>query len=149
MVRKIKLREIYQDGSVTGASRLTAKAKEICQLNAVFYNKSGFRKPWISYLAFDGEIVVGSCAFKGAPKDGGVEMAYTTFVEFEGKGFATAMATSLIRIARQNDASVRVFARTAAEENASNAILRKLDFEFACEIIHPEDGKIWEWQLRK
>ena len=149
MVRKIKLREIYQDGSVTGANKLSAKAKETCQLNAAFYNKSGFRKPWISYLAFDGEIAVGSCAFKGAPNDKGVEIAYTTFVEFEGKGFATAMVTSLIRIARQHDSSVRVFACTSAEENASSAILRKLDFEFACEIIHPEDGKIWEWQLRK
>ncbi len=149
MVRKIKLREIYQDGSVTGAGKLTAKAKEICQLNAVFYNKSGFRKPWISYLAFDGEIAVGSCAFKGAPKDGSVEIAYTTFTGFEGKGFATAMATSLIRIARQQDSSVRVFACTMAEENASNAVLRKLDFEFTGETMRPEDGKIWQWHLRK
>lgn len=149
MVRKIKLREIYQDGSVTGGGKLTPKAKEMCQVNAAFYNALGFRKPWISYLAFDGEFAIGTCAFKGAPQENGVEICYTIFGEFEGKGYDTAMVSSLIRVARQNDSKVRLYTHTAPEESASTEVLRKLSFEVVGETVHPKDGKTWEWQLKK
>jgi RimJ/RimL family protein N-acetyltransferase len=50
---------------------------------------------WGSYLAYDGETPVGTCAFKTAPNaEGAVEIAYFTFPAFEGRGFATTMAAA-------------------------------------------------------
>lgn len=34
-------------------------------------------------------IRAGSCSFAGQPQNGGVEIAYWTFQEFEGQGMAT------------------------------------------------------------
>ena len=144
MVRKIKLREIYQDGSVTGGGKLAPKAKEMCQVSAAFYNAVGVRKPWISYLAFDGEIVVGTGSFKGAPQENGVEISYTMFEESEGKGYDTAIVTSLIRVARQNDAKIRLYTHTVPKECASTEFLRKLNFQFVGDAVHPKSVKTWE-----
>jgi ribosomal-protein-alanine N-acetyltransferase len=46
---------------------------------------------WGGYLAVDetSDLIVGSCAFKGAPMaDGTVEIAYYTFGPYEGQGYA-------------------------------------------------------------
>ena len=44
--------------------------------------------------------VVGSCAYKKPPtEDGIVEIAYFTFPGFERRGYATAVAAKLIRLA--------------------------------------------------
>ena len=39
-----------------------------------------------------------------------------------------------------------VAAQTLREEGASTRILKKLGFEFWGEILHPEDGPVWEWR---
>jgi RimJ/RimL family protein N-acetyltransferase len=41
-----------------------------------------------------------------------------------------------------------IIARTLNEENASNAILRKFGFQFAGEHSDPDDGSVWQWELR-
>jgi RimJ/RimL family protein N-acetyltransferase len=92
--------------------------------------------------------VVGICAFVAAPTAGRVEIAYHTFPPFEGRGFARAMLSELLTRARQADPDVELFAHTLATHNASNAVLRKLGFEFTRELSHPEEGAIWEWRLK-
>ena len=52
---------------------------------------------WDGYLVVDEDSreVVGSCAFKTAPTDDGtVEIAYFTYPEFEGRGYATGWRRS-------------------------------------------------------
>lgn len=60
---------------------------------------------------------------------------------------ATALATELVQIAREEDASLTVFAQTLPEESASTSILKKLGFQMMRTVDHPEDGLVWEWEL--
>ena len=90
---------------------------------------------------------MGTCAFTAPPRNDKVEIAYFVFPEFEGRGIATAMARELIAIARAAVPAIIVNAYTLPQRNASNSILEKLGFEFFSTINHPEDGKVWEWQL--
>ena len=57
------------------------------------------------------------------------------------------MAAELIAVARSAQKNIEIFAQTLPERNASNAILRKLGFEFSGQINHPEEGPVWEWRL--
>ncbi len=120
-------------------------ADQVCQSMVPLYKKSGFEPPWIGYLVIKGEQWVGTCAFKTPPVDNIVEIAYFTFEEFEGQGFATQMAVTLLTIAHTMDPKVTVTARTLPVENASNFILKKLGFSKSGSIHDPEAGPVWEW----
>jgi RimJ/RimL family protein N-acetyltransferase len=127
--------------------RLPELARDVCLSSRLLYDLNGFEPPWIGYLAQIDEGVVGTCAFKAPPRLGRVEIAYFTFPEFEGRGFAQAMARELLAIAARLPGLV-VVAQTLPEENASNGVLRRLGFTFAGQVEHPEDGPVWEWQRR-
>jgi len=106
---------------------------------------------WGGYFAVDIETreVVGSCAFKGAPtEEGAVEIAYFTYPGFEGKGYATSMARQLIEWASGCMAVERVIAHTLPEANASTRVLEKIAMSFVGEVVDPEDGRVWQWQMR-
>ncbi len=104
--------------------------------------------PWGSYLAWDGETVVGVCAYKFAPDSAGVvEIAYGTFPAYEGRGYAKGMISALFALAVRSGATM-VFAHTLAENNASNGALRRKGFSFAGEVTDPEDGPVWRWERR-
>jgi hypothetical protein len=80
---------------------------------------------WAGHLSFDIKTknIVGTCAFKGPPGDGIVEIA-------------------------QNSGGVReVIAHTLPEENASTKILRDNRFSFVGDVVDPDDGKVWLWKL--
>jgi GNAT superfamily N-acetyltransferase len=104
---------------------------------------------WGGYLVADAATcaVVGSCAFKGAPSaDGQVEIAYFTYPGYEGRGYATAMAATLVALASAAREVSAVIAHTLPESNASTRILEKNGFQFACEITDPDDGQVWRWE---
>ncbi len=108
--------------------------------------------PWAGYLVMrpagcSGEEAVGTCAFKSAPVDNRVEIAYHTFPEYEGKGIATKMAEMLIMIARRIKPDITLVARTLPVEGASTSILKKHGFVKAGTVTDPEDGEVWEWVL--
>lgn len=105
--------------------------------------------PWIGYLAIDTStrIIVGTCAFKGNPNQNNtVEIAYFTFPDFEGKGFATAMARALVEIARAQPGIPHIIAHTLPQANASTRVLQKVGMKFVGDVIDPEDGPVWRWQ---
>ena len=105
--------------------------------------------PWLAYLAADPArgMVVGTCAFKNLPDASRhAEIAYFTFPEFEGKGYATAMASALIALARDAAPDVRVIAHTLPEVNASGSVLGKVGMRRTGEVIDPEDGLVWRWE---
>lgn len=126
---------------------LPAEMRDNCAATASFYGIVGFEPPWIGYVSVADGQPVGGAAFKGPPRDNRVEIAYYTLPQFEGRGFATATAAELIRVAREADPGVAITAQTLPAPNASNALLKKLGFAFNGALIHPEDGEVWEWQL--
>lgn len=107
----------------------------------------GFIEPWIGYLALTKATPVGSCGFKSPPVGNRVEIAYFTFPEFEGRGFATAMAAELVNLAQQHMPLATIAAQTLPERNASHRVLERLGFSRVDTINHPEDGVVLEWQL--
>jgi [ribosomal protein S5]-alanine N-acetyltransferase len=132
------------DVSLSGIAPPEA-ATAVIESTVQLYERRGYVEPWVGYLAVEGGICVGSCAFTSAPVGNIAEIAYFTFPGFEKRGIATRMAQCLISIARECDPSVRIVAHTLMEENASTHVLKKLGFVFTGTVDHPEDGKIWEW----
>ena len=105
-------------------------------------------EPWGAYIALQDQTAVGTCAFKSAPDpEGGVEIAYMTFPEFEGRGHATAMVGALVLTAFNAGANA-VIAHTLAEENSSSKALKRNGFSFDEELVDPEDGPVWRWIKR-
>ncbi|MEP7384191.1 MAG: GNAT family N-acetyltransferase [Gemmatimonadota bacterium] len=119
---------------------------------ARFVAAGGARAPWLGYLALEGphRRVVGTCGFKDGPdEDRAVEIAYLTFSGEEGRGVATAMAAALVQVAREAGDEVAVVrAHTLPERNASCRVLEKVEFQRGEEVIDPEDGPVWRWELR-
>ena len=118
---------------------------EFIQSNLEMFPAEKSTPPWVGYLAKDGGRYVGACAFKSVPTEVGVEIAYFTFPEFEGKGVATQMARELLEIAKNAGVAV-VRAQTLPKVSASTKLLEKLGFSNIGSVLHPEDGEVWEWK---
>lgn len=106
---------------------------------------------WGGYLAVDSTTrqFVGSCCYKSSPdEEGKVEIAYFTYPAFEGRGYATAMATKLIHLAANSPDVRQILAHTLPEKNASTSVLEKANMSYVGEVTDPEDGKVWLWQTR-
>lgn len=104
---------------------------------------------WGGYFVVDEGTreVVGSCAFKAPPTDdGAVEIAYFTYPGFEGRGYATEMASKLVELASRSTAVRRVVAHTLPAMNASTRVLEKIGMTFVGEVTDPQDGRVWRWQ---
>jgi ribosomal-protein-alanine N-acetyltransferase len=145
---KVTLVPIGQNGTIQGyTGSLPDAASQALLATAKLYDTVGFEEPWICYLALAEDLPVGTCGFKSAPCNGRVEIAYFTFPECEGRGYATAMAAALVAIVRQHKPSLVISAQTLPKGNASHKILEKLGFRHVDTINHPEDGIVWEWQL--
>ena len=76
----VTLVEIARDASVVQPGiQLADTPAAVCQATAEMYQTTGFNPPWIGYLALSAGAFVGTCAFKTAPSDGAVEIAFFTF----------------------------------------------------------------------
>jgi ribosomal-protein-alanine N-acetyltransferase len=119
--------------------------KESLYMTIGFFKKVGYKIPWIGYYAKQNEILVGSAAFKGAPQNGTVEIAYGTFEPYRQKGIGTEICKLLVEISLRTDPSVKITARTLPQKIFSTKILEKNGFEFSGVVNDPEDGDVWEW----
>jgi ribosomal-protein-alanine N-acetyltransferase len=97
--------------------------------------------------------VVGHAGFHGPPgvnalsEAGAVELGYTVFPEFRGRGYASEAVAALVGWARR-ERYVRVFVASVAPDNEpSLAIVRKLGFEHVGEHWDDEDGRELEFRL--
>lgn len=94
------------------------------------------------------DTVVGMCAYKGPPRpDGSVEIAYGINPEYQGRGYATEVARALVAFALGSGLVRLVCAHTKPEENASTHVLTKCGFQWIGEVMDPEDGMVWRWEL--
>lgn len=113
-----------------------------------YYKEIGYHFPWIGYFVQKENQIVGSCGFKGQPKEGIVEIAYWTFDEYEGQGISTFSCSELIKISQAFDPSVKITATTAPEHNASTNILQKNGFTYDGIVQDHEIGDAWLWSLK-
>jgi RimJ/RimL family protein N-acetyltransferase len=91
--------------------------------------------------------VIGMASFKGPPNaEGAVEIAYAIVPGYQNRGYATEAAQGLVDYALADPRARRVIAHTLREPNASTRVLKKCGFQFAGEVIDPEDGPVWRWQ---
>jgi ribosomal-protein-alanine N-acetyltransferase len=91
--------------------------------------------------------VVGSCGYKGPPDpEGTVEIAYGIHPDQQGRGYAKESAAALVEFAFGAGARV-VRAHTRPHNNASARVLVACGFEQIGEIVDPEDGLVWRWEL--
>lgn len=142
--QRVKLIPIGQDGRpLESIPNLPKEAANACQASADLYRLVGFVSPWIGYLAMDQGQCVGTCAFKAPPRNNRVEIAYFTFPNFEGHGHATEMARGLMNIAFDTHPGILLVAHTPAEENAANAVLKKLGFLLAGRGYDADQGEVW------
>lgn len=125
-------------------------ALDMAAIYAGYYHETpgGVLLPWIGYLAQDeasGEVV-GACAFRlNRSRDGTPEIPYFTFPAYEGRGYARAMATELVAIARQHGAP-RIRSYTARLDGAPARIVSGLGFELVGPYVHPEAGPTYVWE---
>lgn len=110
-----------------------------------FFKKVGYEPPWISYYVQGNDVLMGCAAFKGAPQNGIVEIAYGTFEPYRQKGVGTQICKLLVELALKTDPAVTITARTLPEKNFSTRILGKNGFLFSGVVNDPEDGEVWEW----
>ena len=105
--------------------------------------------PWIHGFRMvrkDTGDVIGSCSFKGPPRDGVVEIAYGVSPEVEGKGYATEAARALTDFARASGEVRTIRAHTLPTGAASQRVLAKCGYRHVGEVIDPDDGLVWRYE---
>ena len=126
----MQLLPIDIDETKNATLRKSQECLDILDIYPGYYDRVGYNKPWIGYLAtIDGEEIVGAGGYKGKPKDGKVEIAYGTFKNYEGRGIGTEICRQLVLLSLQTDPAVRIMARTLPDGYASISILKKNGFE--------------------
>ncbi|MDQ8699676.1 GNAT family N-acetyltransferase [Hyphomicrobium sp. LHD-15] len=145
----ITLVAIAPDGSVDTSVELSQHAAPVILATLDNYKARGNFAPWLCYMTFDAGINVGTCGFTMPPTGDVVEVAYYTFPEHEGKGFAQQAAQALVRIAQDAKSGLVITAHTLPEEGPSCQVLRKSGFTRTASIDHPEDGPIWVWTFTR
>lgn len=114
-----------------------------------YFKKVGFNPPWIGYYAKKDDQLVGSGAFKGAPTNGKVEIAYGTFEKFRQQGIGTEICRKLVELSLKTDPTIEITARTLPEKNYSTKILEKNGFELIGTVYDKDDGEVWEWKYNR
>ncbi len=123
--------------------------QESLHMSIDFYKRVGFSPPWICYYVKQGDELVGCAGIKGKPVNGTIEIAYGTFEYFRNQGIGSGICKILVKLSLKTDPSVRITARTLAENNFSTKILKKNRFKFLGGVYDPEDGNLWEWEYQK
>lgn len=138
---------VPESGNSADPILCTPECVEILNVYKSYYPKTGYDFPWIGYFILHDGQAVGTCGFTRRPFNNRVEIAYYTFPAHEGNGIATWACKELTRIAKEHKPEVLVTAKTAPEENASTAILRKNGFRQNGIVQDDEIGSAWLWIL--
>jgi [ribosomal protein S5]-alanine N-acetyltransferase len=102
---------------------------------------------WMHFLLLPDSTLIGSGGYVGPPQDGVVEFGYELAPEFRGQGLGIAAAKAMVAKAAATGAVSMVIAHTLAHENPSTGVLRRLGFTKTRELVDPEEGPIWRWEL--
>ena len=95
-------------------------------------------------------MIIGFCSFTGPPSANGmVEIAYGIAPGYQRRGYATEAARAIVDYAFASGQVRTIQAHTLPEQNSSTRVLEKCGFTLSGEIIHPTDGPVWRWELRR
>ena len=107
--------------------------------------------PWVCGFVMvhrASDAVVGSCGYKSPPgHDGIVEIAYGVDPDHQGQGYATEAAKAMVAYAFASGRVRTVRAHTRPEPSQSTRVLTKCGFERLGEVVEPEDGLVWRWEI--
>jgi RimJ/RimL family protein N-acetyltransferase len=121
---------------------------QISSLWLALLEGSAPQDPWIhGFNIVDAELTVGLGGFKGPPSEGVVEIAYAIHPEHQGKGYATAAAAALTAYAFETSEVRVVRAHTLPDGAASQRVLLKSGFVKTDEVVDPEDGLVWRFEV--
>ncbi len=106
---------------------------------------------WYAYLPIEtkSNTIIGTCGYKGVPKDGLVEIGYEVSYAYRNKGYATEIVKLLIEIAFKSIKVNSIIAHTRDVNNPSVSILKKCGFSYVKEFLDEEDSKLWQWKISK
>ena len=96
----------------------------------------------------EGGRILGTCGFKGEPKDGAVEIGYGVSPRHRSRGVATAAVREMLRIAFENDSKVKVFAEVDVDNHASTRVVRKLGFAVTGNRTDEDNERMVRWSAR-
>jgi RimJ/RimL family protein N-acetyltransferase len=115
-------------------------------------NASSSSDPWLHGFAVthrESGAAIGSCGFRAPPGPGAfVEIAYGIDPAFQRRGYATEAARALVAFAFGSGKVSLLRAHTKPTESASTRVLTKCRFACVGEVVDPEDGLVWRWELR-
>jgi ribosomal-protein-alanine N-acetyltransferase len=111
--------------------------------------ENGVEPRWSTHLFVHrvDRAVVGIGGFTGAPQQGAVEIGYSVAPGYRGAGLATAAARRLVARAEQSGDVRLVVAHTLPAPGPSTAILHRLGFVRVGEVVDPDEGPVWRWEL--
>ena len=108
--------------------------------------------PWLHGFAVvhrETGAVIGSCGYRAPPgPEASVEIAYGIDPAYQGRGYATEAARALVAFAFGSGRVSLVRAHTKPSDSASTRVLTKCRFVRIGEVVDPEDGLVWRWELR-
>lgn len=113
------------------------------------FHASAFEDPWVHgfRVCLPGGAEVGMGSFKGPPVNGSVEIAYAIVPEHQGKGYATEAARAMTDYAFRSPEVTLVCAHTLPDGIASQRVLQKAGFRHVGEVVDPEDGLVWRFEI--
>ena len=106
-------------------------------------NNAGFHSSWM--MVSESEVV-GLCGYKGAPRDGYVEIGYSVAPSRRRLGYATRAVAMILRAASADSNMQAVTAETISSNIASNRVLEANGFERTGTRIDPEEGILITWR---
>ncbi|MDD8025972.1 MAG: GNAT family N-acetyltransferase [Acidobacteriota bacterium] len=92
-------------------------------------------------------LIIGAGSFRGAPREGEVEIGYGVTASQAGRGLASEGAAGLIKEAFGRAEVTAVTAETAVDNRASERVLEKNGFRKCGNRVDPEDGPVTRWRL--
>jgi ribosomal-protein-alanine N-acetyltransferase len=135
-------------GAMSASDRAEISADWLARIRAA---KSA--DPWICGFVIvhrASDAVIGSCGYKAPPdRDRTVEIAYGVDPHHQRQGYATEAARALVAYAFSTGRVHIVRAHTLPGPNASTRVLAKCGFEQVGEVVDPDDGLVWRWEIRK
>jgi RimJ/RimL family protein N-acetyltransferase len=95
---------------------------------------------WLMQAVAMEDAAVGNAGFKGAPRDGQVELGYSIAPELRRRGHASAVVGMLLERAARDPRVDRVIARINPNNAASLGVIAKAGFVRDGEYLSPNSG---------
>jgi RimJ/RimL family protein N-acetyltransferase len=100
------------------------------------------------FLAGEPARLVGWGGFKGAPRDGVVELGYAVAPAWRGRGVASAAVRAMLDEAFEDPEVMAVIAHTLAEPGPSPRVLEKAGFRNDG-LLSEDDGVVWRFRRER